>query len=534
MVDDSTRCLGRDPDGQQCICMRCSNTHVVDNKTLCSNCGHIESAHPEPRQPAGALIKQLRDAGKLSGPRAGPSSVLKATRDEAEAETKDGLQKKHKSTTDTEPPNIHSKKKKAASSKDKDSEIADLAPEDVFIGMIVFLVCGTAMKVQYFHARFEFQLTNMTELNSLEACKLAVMSTPGAGNSYKVNTGWSTAQCTRYWATVFPELFNYLDEHPAPSDPKASQEIQDQQWLAVIKQNQSVVLSVSELPTGAQLARYCQQGGKKATQRCLFLATKITIPSDRYENWDAPTDVEDDEMEEEKASSDFDVLDDSEEETPRKPKSKGKGKAKEIKLEKSSVKVEEEDSDRESFLPDMKMAAKMRTRIGTKSLVWNGIKFPTSDDGHPKPIEVSDDEAELPDASTLTSHSHLSLPSFTAPLFIDKSPSPDFDGSFDHLLPPSPTMGDVSGTSSGWTSTSSLAAAALTSDTSTSHLPNNSVGASSTVVSSTSIPLIMSGSSSSLPTTTDAGTSGTAGVVHKSSGLFKRSGKGLVNPWHKS
>ncbi|KAJ7136485.1 hypothetical protein C8R43DRAFT_1132391 [Mycena crocata] len=521
MVDDSTRCLGRDSDGQQCICMRCSNTHVVDNKTLCSNCGHIESAHPEPRQPAGALIKQLPDAGKLSGPRAGPSSsVLKATRDEAEAETKDGLQKKRKSTTDTEPPNIHSKKKKAASSKDKDSEIADLAPEDVFIGMIVFLVCGTAMK------------GNPGARNRMQACCYVH---PGAGNSYKVNTGWSTAQCTRYWATVFPELFNYLDEHPAPSDPKASQEIQDQQWLAVIKQNQSVVLSVSELPTGAQLARYCQQGGKKATQRCLFLATKITIPSDRYENWDAPT--EDDEMEEEKALSDFDVLDDSEEEeeTPRKPKSKGKGKAKEIKLEKSSVKVEEEDSDRESLLPDMKMAAKMRTRIGTKSLVWNGIKFPTSDDDHPKPIEVSDDKSELPDASTLTSHSHLSLPSsFTAPLFIDKSPSPDLDGSFDHLLPPSPTVGDVSGTSSGWTSTSSLAAAALTSDTSTSHLPNNSVGASSTVVSLTSIPSIMSGSSSSLPTTTDAGTSGTAGVVHKSSGFFKRSGKGLVNPWHKS
>ena len=123
---NSTRCLGRDPDtGEQCICMRCTKTHVVDNRTLCSNCGHIDSAHPytPPEEPpartdVGSLIKKFRDAGKL-GVASSSSSQSKASQSEAEAETKNGLRKKRKSETDTEP----TTKKSGGKSHKKDEKV---------------------------------------------------------------------------------------------------------------------------------------------------------------------------------------------------------------------------------------------------------------------------------------------------------------------------------------------------------------------------------------------------------------------------
>ncbi|KAJ7691063.1 hypothetical protein B0H14DRAFT_3532080 [Mycena olivaceomarginata] len=91
--------------------------HVEGHRTLCSNCEHIESAHPEPPREAGSLIRGYQGRGKLGG-----SSLKhpkpKATVQEAEAETVDGL-KKRKSATDTEPPPKPPRKKVKAEPKVK-------------------------------------------------------------------------------------------------------------------------------------------------------------------------------------------------------------------------------------------------------------------------------------------------------------------------------------------------------------------------------------------------------------------------------
>ncbi|KAJ7759939.1 hypothetical protein B0H16DRAFT_1533079 [Mycena metata] len=116
MSDNPTRCLGRDSDNNQCICKRATETEVVEGRTVCCNCGHIESAHPEPvGAGAGALIKKFQAAGKL--PSSTPStsapsgSKPKATIVEAKSETNANLTKKRKSKTDTEPP-VNAKKAK--------------------------------------------------------------------------------------------------------------------------------------------------------------------------------------------------------------------------------------------------------------------------------------------------------------------------------------------------------------------------------------------------------------------------------------
>lgn len=119
MTSDPSRCLGRDANDRQCICQRCTKTHEEGNQTVCSNCGHIESAHPEPRVTVGSLIKNYRDTGKLGkvAPGISSSSTAKASQSEAEAETNKGL--KRKSATDTEPPKKPSKSK----GKSKDEQV---------------------------------------------------------------------------------------------------------------------------------------------------------------------------------------------------------------------------------------------------------------------------------------------------------------------------------------------------------------------------------------------------------------------------
>ncbi|KAJ7688574.1 hypothetical protein B0H17DRAFT_1135546 [Mycena rosella] len=89
--DDPSRYIGREFDGTQCICKCCSQKTVFDGRTICNNCGHIESAHPElpaPPVAAGSLIRQYQDAGRLaSTPITSASSQLKATTEDTELET---------------------------------------------------------------------------------------------------------------------------------------------------------------------------------------------------------------------------------------------------------------------------------------------------------------------------------------------------------------------------------------------------------------------------------------------------------------
>jgi hypothetical protein len=109
-MSDPTLCRGTDPEGNQCICLRAKETYLDDdtNRTLCKNCGHIESAHPEPPTSAGTMVRGFRDAARFAS---SSSHSVKATHQEAEAEMSAGLRpKKRKSDTDTEPPSKKSHK----------------------------------------------------------------------------------------------------------------------------------------------------------------------------------------------------------------------------------------------------------------------------------------------------------------------------------------------------------------------------------------------------------------------------------------
>ncbi|KAJ7468192.1 hypothetical protein FB451DRAFT_1401441 [Mycena latifolia] len=521
MADDSSRCLGRDPDGQPCICLRVTKTHVVDDRTLCSNCLHIESAHPQPRRPVGSLIREYRDAGRLgstSKESASNTPKAKATQSEAEAETNSGLKKKRKSGTDTEPPTQGSSKAKVKEEK----PLKKVKGENVQLGHVAALVWGTQGKPSNLKLA-RSKAPNSRDIDLMRKYRLAVRASPT--HPLFLNTAWDTERCNKFFSALFPDLFGHLDRHPPKADPKASPEVQQQKWLGVIKTNQSVALASEELPTGVDLADYAKRRGHSASDRVLFIATKIEVPEDRYQDWDVESDS--DEPEEEDPFSDFDMLD--EDESPQKSTSKSKGKAK------ASVKT-----------PVKKSTAVKIEKPEPESDMKNAAKISNDRKGEAVVDLVSDDEPDLPDPSTLAASASQSAvartqttPLFTS--FIDKSPSQSpehdlpnvFDDSDFFSVLHSPT-GNLSAHSSGWASTFSLASAS-------SQLPVTPLSNLSTADTSTSswaapsLPASTSSgwvSSTSLASEGSAGTSASAGPP-QSSGFMKRGGKskGLSNPW---
>ncbi|KAF8144676.1 hypothetical protein K438DRAFT_1782642 [Mycena galopus ATCC 62051] len=527
-----------DSNGQPCICMRCTKTEVIEGRTLCLNCGHIESAHPQPRVLAGSLIRQYRDAGRLTSTSSKSSSgAPRATQAEAEAETSTGLKNKRKSETDTEPGVLSKRKKKAAAVDEK----THCGGENVEVGHIVVLVDGTKGKPSQLTLERTKPPTPV-ELDSMKKHKLAVMATPQ--KPLVINTAWTTQQCTNFFGRLFPDLFSHLGRHLPKADPKASPEIQKQLWLAVIKSKQSVALSTEDLPTGASLSTHVKRRGHKGSDRILYIASKIQVPEERYMDWDVETDSE----QEEEEPVDFDMLD--EDTTPRKPSAKARGKA--------PAPVKAEKLEPELELPDMRKAAQMRTRLATKTIARKTFDIPnSSDDERPEPIEVSDEEPDFPPAATLLASfgppSAVSSSS-TSPLFgsMDTSPSPPaeaptvYDSVDFHSLPPSPTEN-----SSGWASTSSLVSISsnaandpspfsfdnAASAFSLPSVPATSVGTSAPAwTSSSSIP------STSVSFTAPSWASSTSVASHSTTGssgaappramrLLKRKGKALVNPW---
>ncbi|KAJ7309371.1 hypothetical protein DFH08DRAFT_823541 [Mycena albidolilacea] len=275
-----------EPDGDQCCCLHCTETTVVDDCTVCKSCGHIETAHPVERPKPGAVIRGLRDAGKLLS----NLGSVKTSRQEAQAEMSAGLKKKRKSDTDTEPPQPGKKMKGKEREKlcfsplffsclkhnPEDNKPSKPKPEttegeDFAFGKWVLLPCGLRDG--------ELQKTKLPPTQEMEAMQ-------------------------RGGLRRFPEVIRYLERKL----PEGIERIPSQLWFGVIKikQSSTVTLAGDDLPNGASLADHCQAGSassKKHADRVLYIAelpsvAKIKIPKERYSSWDAPgTEAESEELE---------------------------------------------------------------------------------------------------------------------------------------------------------------------------------------------------------------------------------------------
>ncbi|KAF8184104.1 hypothetical protein K438DRAFT_2008152 [Mycena galopus ATCC 62051] len=545
-MDDPNRCSGRGEDGRQCICKRVGETYTDGHRTLCSNCGHIESAHPEAPKEAGSLIRRFQAKGKL-GNVSLKHLTPKATVQEAEAETVNGLKKRKPSATDTEP---EAPKKKKTKPVEKAAQ-----GERVEVGQIVILVCGTHGACGD-RRLLKTKVPDAHQLDRMRKYKLAITSTPD--KPLAVYTNWSTDECTSYFSGIFDDAFPYIQSQTYKKDLQFSPDVAAQKWLAVIKAKQSLSLASDEHPTGSLLALHCKRKGHGAAERVLYIATKVEIPEKRYKNWQLGP--ESDSPEED--GSDYDMLD-SDGATPRKPSSKARGKAPQ-RSKSPLVKVENFDAS----LSDMKEAAKRRTRLSTHSIRRKKFRAPEdSGDEGPVMFEISDSDSDsnnFPDPSTLlatawkpsdsgdaetepTASASAALPLFT-PLLSPPGDLWENDFPYD---PPSPTVGNISSTSSAWTSTASLISndadtnvhhPLLSTATAVQALPAPPSQSASTVlpifgqpgffsaIASSSNPTVVAASSSSVATSPAIPTSAT---VAATSAFTKRSAKGRVlsNPW---
>lgn len=114
-----------------------------------------------------------------------------------------------------------------------------------------------------------------TDVTNLRRYKLAKLATPE--EPLDVNTAWDTHRCDRFFRTLFPELWDHLDRHPPKADQATSEDVQQQKWLSVVKEKQSVSLDPEPLPNGALLAHNAKVKGHGAAERVLYIGAYFLI-----------------------------------------------------------------------------------------------------------------------------------------------------------------------------------------------------------------------------------------------------------------
>ncbi|KAJ7024504.1 hypothetical protein C8F04DRAFT_1192320 [Mycena alexandri] len=413
-MSDSSLCRGMDANGQQCICMRVDETYVDDNKrTLCRSCDHIASAHPQAPPSVTALVRGFRDAGKIAGPsssssvKALNSSSVKASLQDAEAETSTGLRtKKRKSDAVAALP-----VKKSKPSKGKAKEKSEPEGDLVKYGKAVLLPYGILdgelrrSKIPTAAALQDLRKAGMVVLSSLT-------------NPLAINTAWDHHEVDSEVHRLFGDPMTWLENHRSDDNRRGSL------WRGAIAHKGNLTLGGDVEPTGVELIDYFKLPGRPIADRILYFACKTRIPERRWD-W-VQSDSDDLGSEIDTVPSEGIVR------TPPKPRPMFKGKGKAI----VKVKIEAESDTEE---PDMRKAAKARTRLATGALKKSEPLFiPGSDDMEVEVglsrsdrgdiVIVSDDDNDFPEVPP--------VPWKTTPEVI-KSPSPSFAALSPNQDPPS-------------------------------------------------------------------------------------------------
>ncbi|KAJ7826628.1 hypothetical protein B0H13DRAFT_2374327 [Mycena leptocephala] len=357
-MSDPTRCRAVDINGDQCICMRADTTYVdEENRTRCSNCDHIASAHPQAKAGVTSWVRGLQDTAKLNAS-SSSSSTVKAAQEEAATETSAGLRNAEKRKPDSK---LESVSKKANKGKAVKGKAPKTQGDKIKLGEAVMVTSGITVRLYILFNYYLVSLTPMLgylrnskapsqqELPEMKRPKLVVLSSPSQPLS--IDTSWTNEEVNAKIANLFPQAIAFLRrEHPGES----------QLCLALL--HTKILLRLLVL-------------GCPSADRVLYIASKFKIAKRRWD-W-APPRSDD-------LGSDIDTIPSEDVVmTPPKPTPTFKGKGKEVK-----IKVEPEASEVEE--PDMRKAAKMRTRLASGALKKKEPLFvPGSDDSPHQAVEIS-------------------------------------------------------------------------------------------------------------------------------------------------
>ncbi|KAJ6504652.1 hypothetical protein C8R47DRAFT_1209923 [Mycena vitilis] len=415
-----TRCLGEQPDGRQCPCLRFTKkpNQREEDPDICKNCSHMESAHPLPLPVQSSLptpsshisvadiVKDFRDAGKVKKEPASTSD-LKASTSAAQAETSDGLRKKRKSDTDTEPLAAPNKKAKG---KGKGKTVPDPGKK-IYVNEVVLKPEGLVSNGKGGFELAPAPLMNGVYTDALRPKGLAHLAQEGKKLGFYKNS--TTEEITAWLKVMFPQAMKWLEEHPFEPEQHESNEVRRQVWRLCIKaRSPSLSLSHEPFPSGVELANTCVTAGRSAETRMLIFTSKREIPAERYEDWEAESD---DEMVAD--SSDVEVAAVSEnEETPKK-------------IAKIIIKREAITKALAPAAPapvaPAAASSKIATRLSTGSIKKNTVYVPDSDDEDYLPSSPFAAPTSVPGQAAAAGSSRSTVPIGASPLFSRwASPSP--------------------------------------------------------------------------------------------------------------
>ncbi|KAG1733228.1 uncharacterized protein EDB91DRAFT_1084504 [Suillus paluster] len=298
---DGQTCRGKTNDGSQCPCLRPKlRKDQKDNEpAICVNCGHYDTSHPQeviPQQPP-------------------TSSSFGVSEDIAHRETNVGFRKQDlalsAATNRTAKVGVHS-----SGSKDVIKvKMAAANLRKTGIGSIVMVTVGVNRK----GCMKRKIAPDTAKIEELRRLKLAVSKGPD-GDDLQFAPGMTKSDVDGYLRTLFPHLFDYLENHN--DDRKNSNSTlagaDGFRWYLIVKSGKNMVKSSQEGLTGSDILRTHHSAGRKWTDQFIYFGTMLEVDPDSF----------DDSMSEVVEAEDIDTvgsddMDESENEAPVLPKGKG-------------------------------------------------------------------------------------------------------------------------------------------------------------------------------------------------------------------
>ncbi|KAF8837817.1 hypothetical protein BDN67DRAFT_1013585 [Paxillus ammoniavirescens] len=288
-IMSKSTCAGKNKDGSECPCRRYKprRNQKEDEPDLCHNCGHFDTSHPELPSILEQSSKPIAQPSNISNLITNYTHLLKtkASEDIARKETNDGFRKK----TDAGGKKIELRKTSTSKALFKSQKETEADIRDTAIGTVVFIVVGLDESCSLRKPA----APDKAKIELLRGSGL-VVTCDASQSPIRLRRNMSQSDVDQYLRTLFPKLFEYMDDEDGPTEAGYS-------WVLLIKSRTSLTVSSKGNLSGADILDSRTPGSRKWELQSVYLGTVPKIHTHTWRQWNPFVIVSDNETSEDDA-----------------------------------------------------------------------------------------------------------------------------------------------------------------------------------------------------------------------------------------
>ncbi|KAG1849629.1 hypothetical protein DFJ58DRAFT_729420 [Suillus subalutaceus] len=279
---DEQTCRGKTNDGSLCPWLRpkLRKDQKDDEPAICVNCGHYDTSHPQE-----AILQQppttSSSFGSIMSKYSHLLSKTGASEDIARRETNLGFRKQ-----DLAMPASMSRTAKvgvrSGGSKDVIKKTTAANLRKMGVGSIVMVTVGVNRK----GCMKRKVAPDMAKIEELRRLKLAVSKGPD-GDNLQIAPGMTKSDIDRYLRTLFPRLFDYLENHDDDGRNNSNLTLAGAdgfRWYLIVKSGKNMVKSSQEGLTGSEVLKTRHPAGRKWTDQFIYFGTMLEVDPDSFDD----------------------------------------------------------------------------------------------------------------------------------------------------------------------------------------------------------------------------------------------------------